>query len=126
MCSCLAAHRAPSARDEGGVMTPLIERNTTSTALGGLLDRPDNPRPAVALLQGVRGWSAYNKKLGQFYLFGSPPAPRGLRAGRVRSTRTHVIINVSREGPTRRNGCRPMRRRLRLSRTRFDADDPEA
>jgi len=65
----------------GGVMTPLIERNTTvpvrkrqvfSTAKDG------QPAVTVRVLQGERPMAADNVSLGQFNLEGMPPAPRGV------------------------------------------------
>lgn len=65
----------------GGVMTPLIERNTTiptrksqifSTAADG------QTQVEVHVLQGERPMAADNKTLGRFILDGIPPAPRGV------------------------------------------------
>ncbi len=65
----------------GGVMTALIERNTTipakksevfSTAADG------QTSVEIVVLQGERKMSADNKKLGTFQLMGLPPAPRGV------------------------------------------------
>ncbi len=65
----------------GGVMTPLIERNTTiptrksqifSTAADG------QTQVEIHVLQGERPMAADNKSLGRFILDGIPPAPRGV------------------------------------------------
>ncbi len=65
----------------GGVMTPIIPRNTTipvrksqifSTATDG------QPSVEIHVLQGERPMAADNKTLGRFILDGIPPAPRGV------------------------------------------------
>jgi molecular chaperone DnaK len=65
----------------GGVMTKLIERNTTiptskSEVFSTAAD--NQPQVEVHVLQGERGMSADNKSLGRFILDGIPPAPRGV------------------------------------------------
>ena len=66
----------------GGVMTRLIERNTTipTIEVAGLLDRRRTTRRQVEIhvLQGERDFAADNKTLGRFILDGIPPAPRGV------------------------------------------------
>ncbi len=65
----------------GGVMTPLIERNTTIPAkkTKTFSTASDNqPAVTVHVLQGERKMSSDNKSLGQFELTGIPPAPRGV------------------------------------------------
>ncbi len=66
---------------EGGIMTPLVERNTTipttkketfSTAA------PNQTAVTVRVFQGERQMAVDNRLLGQFNLEGIPPAPRGL------------------------------------------------
>ncbi|HKU18992.1 MAG TPA: molecular chaperone DnaK [Candidatus Saccharimonadales bacterium] len=65
----------------GGVMTKLIERNTTiptskSEVFSTAAD--NQPQVEVHVLQGERGMAADNKSLGRFILDGIPPAPRGV------------------------------------------------
>lgn len=65
----------------GGVMTPLIEKNTTiPTRKNQTFSTAENNQPAVTIhvLQGERKQASQNKSLGQFDLTGIPPAPRGL------------------------------------------------
>ncbi|NGX37617.1 MAG: Chaperone protein DnaK [Chlamydiae bacterium] len=65
----------------GGVLTPLVERNTTIPAQKklGFSTAADNP-PAVtiAVLQGERKMASDNKEIGRFDLTDIPPAPRGM------------------------------------------------
>ena len=65
----------------GGVMTPLIEKNTTiPTNASQVFSTADDNQTAVTVhvLQGERKQASQNKSLGQFNLEDIPPAPRGM------------------------------------------------
>jgi molecular chaperone DnaK len=66
---------------KGGVMTRLIERNTTiPTRRTEVFTTAEDNQPSVEIhvLQGEREMASYNKTLGKFQLVDLPPAPRGM------------------------------------------------
>ena len=83
----------------GGVMTKLIEKNTTiPTKKSQIFSTAADSQPAVSIhvLQGEREMAAYNKTLGRFELVGIPPAPRGIPQIEVTfDIDANGIVNVS-------------------------------
>ena len=110
---------------KGGVMTKLIERNTTiPTRKSEIFSTAEDNQPSVEVhvLQGEREMAAYNKSLGKFQLTGIPPAPRGVPQIEVSfDIDANGIVAVGRQGPRHRQGAedrdqgrlRPRRRRGR-------------
>jgi molecular chaperone DnaK len=84
---------------KGGVMTPLIERNTTiPTRKSEVFSTAEDNQPSVGVhvLQGESEMATYNKTLGKFELVGIPPAPRGVPQIDVAfDIDANGIINVS-------------------------------
>ncbi len=78
----------------GGVMTPMIERNTTipTSASKTFSTAADNQTSVeIHVLQGEREMAADNKSLGRFILDGIPPAPRGV-------PQIDVTFNINADG----------------------------
>jgi len=84
---------------KGGVMTRLIERNTTiPTRKSEVFSTAEDNQPSVEIhvLQGEREMANYNKSLGKFQLTGIPPAPRGIPQVEVGfDIDANGILNVS-------------------------------
>jgi molecular chaperone DnaK len=84
---------------KGGVMTRLIERNTTiPTRKSEIFSTAEDNQPSVLVhvLQGESEMATYNKTLGKFELVGIPPAPRGMPQIEVSfDIDANGIINVS-------------------------------
>ncbi len=83
----------------GGVMTKLIEKNTTiPTHKDQVFSTAEDNQPAVTVhvLQGEREKAVANKSLGRFDLTGIPPAPRGMPQIEVSfDIDANGILNVS-------------------------------
>jgi molecular chaperone DnaK len=84
---------------KGGVMTKLIERNTTiPTRKSEVFSTAEDGQTSVEIhvLQGEREMAGYNKTLGKFQLVGIPPAPRGVPQVEVTfDIDANGILNVS-------------------------------
>ena len=84
---------------KGGVMTRLIERNTTiPTRRTEVFTTAEDMQPSVEIhvLQGEREMASFNKTLGKFQLVDLPPAPRGVPQIEVTfDIDANGIVNVS-------------------------------
>ena len=84
---------------KGGVMTKLIERNTTiPTRKTEVFTTAEDNQPSVEIhvLQGEREMADFNKTLGKFQLVDLPPAPRGVPQIEVTfDIDANGIVNVS-------------------------------
>ena len=84
---------------KGGVMTRLIDRNTTiPTRRTEVFTTAEDMQPSVEIhvLQGEREMAGYNKTLGKFQLVDLPPAPRGVPQIEVTfDIDANGIVNVS-------------------------------
>ena len=114
---------------KGGVMTRLIERNTTiPTRKSEVFSTAEDNQPSVLVhvLQGESEMATYNKTLGKFELVGIPPAPRGMPQIEVSfDIDANGIINVSaKDNATRQRAADPHRGRLGPEAGRDRPDDP--
>ena len=102
---------------KGGVMTKLIERNTTiPTRKSEIFSTAEDNQPSVEvhILQGEREMAVYNKSLGKFQLTGIPPAPGESPRSRSRSTSMRTASSpwaprTSARARSRRSRSRPAR-----------------
>ena len=113
---------------KGGVMTKLIERNTTiPTKKSEIFSTAEDNQPSVEVhvLQGEREMASGNKSLGKFQLTGIPPAPRGMPQIEVTfDIDANGILNVSAKDLGHRQGAEDRDQgRVRPRRVRGRADD---
>ena len=114
---------------KGGVMTKLIERNTTiPTKKSEVFTTAEDNQPSVEVhvLQGESEMATYNKTLGKFQLVGIPPAPRGMPQIEVTfDIDANGIINVSAKDSAPATSSRSRSRAARAFGGRGAGDDPQ-
>ena len=94
----------------GGIMTKLVERNTTIPAeRKNVFSTADDNQGAVTVkvYQGERAMAADNRLLGDFNLDGIPPAPAACRRSRSSSTSTRTAFSTSRPRTSARARSKP-------------------
>ena len=116
---------------EGGVLTALIERNTTIPAerKNTFSTAADNQTAVtVRVFQGERKMAAHNRLLGEFNLEGIPPAPRGVPQIEVKfDIDQNGILNVSaREVGSGKEASVKIQQSSGLSKTEIDAMQKDA
>ena len=109
---------------KGGVMTKLIERNTTiPTRRTETFTTAEDSQPSVEIhvLQGEREMAQYNKTLGKFQLVDLPPAPAASPRSRSPSTSTPTASSTC--PPRTGRPARSSRSPSPVSRRCLDKDD---